>query len=197
MLGRRLDLPIDKMIAHPRSENDATPPDYVQQLDAKLERTFESARKHIKRAGENQAKGYDKTRHMHSYNTGDAVWLFDPTRQKNRSPKLQQRWKGPCKVLKKITDVTYRIQISPRGKPRVVHHNRLKQYTGDNKPEWFNVDVEPVGEPAVVKEIEALAVNQNKAPKSQNKFIEVSDSENVTPVRKSKRTKRPWETFGH
>ena len=38
--------------------------------------------------------------------------------------------------MKKISDVTYRIQESLKSKPKVVHSDRLKPYIGENKPNW-------------------------------------------------------------
>ena len=64
------------------------------------------------------------------FNIGDRVWLFTPKRKKGVSPKLQRNWDGPFVILKKVNDVTFRIQKSPRSKPKVVHHDRLKLYTG-------------------------------------------------------------------
>ena len=57
---------------------------------------------------------------------GQAVWLYNPAKKVGRAPKLQCRWEGPFAVLECINDVTYRIQKSPRAKPRIVHYNRLK-----------------------------------------------------------------------
>ena len=52
-------------------------------------------------------------------------------------------WEGPYTVTKAINDVVYRIQLTPRSKPKVVHHNRLWEYTGDNKPNWFKNSKSP------------------------------------------------------
>lgn len=61
---------------------------------------------------------------------GDAVWLHDPTKKKGLSRKLRNHWIGPFLIVKKISDVTYKIQESPRSKPKVVHSDRLKPYKG-------------------------------------------------------------------
>lgn len=45
--------------------------------------------------------------------------------------------------MKKIRDVTYRIQESPRSKPKAVHSDRLKPYKGGNKPDWMIRDLVP------------------------------------------------------
>ena len=63
-----------------------------------------------------------------SFKEGDQVWLYNPQRKKDRSPKLQRDWEGPYRVIKKINDVVYRIQKGPRLKMKVVHSNRLAKY---------------------------------------------------------------------
>ncbi|KAJ8946245.1 hypothetical protein NQ318_004614, partial [Aromia moschata] len=74
---------------------------------------------------------------------GDAVWLYAPKRTKGKSPKLQKNWEGPYTIIKKINDLVYRIQLSPRSKPKVVHLERLAKYTGHNPPDWFVVEDPP------------------------------------------------------
>ncbi|XP_074029272.1 uncharacterized protein [Leptinotarsa decemlineata] len=49
------------------------------------------------------------------------VWLYQPQRRKGLCPKLQRLWQGSYLVIKKINDLVYRIQSSPRSKPKVVH----------------------------------------------------------------------------
>ncbi|KAJ8949233.1 hypothetical protein NQ318_022745 [Aromia moschata] len=41
-------------------------------------------------------------------------------------------WEGPYEVVTRINDVVYRIQKLPRGKPRVVHFNRLATFAENN-----------------------------------------------------------------
>ena len=60
-------------------------------------------------------------------------------------PKLQLKWEGPYLILKKLSDVVYRIQRSKGAKPRVVHVDRLKPYQGDPIDPW-NISKIPVGE---------------------------------------------------
>jgi tRNA A37 threonylcarbamoyladenosine synthetase subunit TsaC/SUA5/YrdC len=50
--------------------------------------------------------------------------------------KLMMNWDGPYKIIGKLTDVTYRIQKSPKSKPLIVHYNRLKPYKG-KLPGWY------------------------------------------------------------
>ena len=82
----------------------------------------------IQRASSRQKCYYDRKANGKSYNSGDLVWLHEPTRKLGRCPKLQRYWKGPFTVLQKINDLLYRIQWSPKTKPKVVHFDRLKEY---------------------------------------------------------------------
>ena len=43
---------------------------------------------------------------------------------------------GPYLVVTKISDVTFRIQLSRRSKAKVVHVDRLKLYTGEDLRAW-------------------------------------------------------------
>ena len=70
-------------------------------------------------------------------------------RKKGKTPKLTRPWQGPYLVIKRINDVVYRVQLSPRSKPKVVHRNRLWRYSGTSTPDWLergNQEEPPVNE---------------------------------------------------
>ncbi|KAJ8945415.1 hypothetical protein NQ318_009870 [Aromia moschata] len=75
---------------------------------------------------------YDINANDGRYQPGNQVWLYNPQRRRGLSPKLQSSWEGPYEVVTRINDVVYRIQKLPRGKPRVVHFNRLAPFAGSN-----------------------------------------------------------------
>ena len=52
--------------------------------------------------------------------------MFDPSRKKGISAKLQSRWLGPYKIVGKLSDLLYKIQLTPNSKIKIVHHDRLK-----------------------------------------------------------------------
>ncbi|KAJ8944180.1 hypothetical protein NQ318_016160 [Aromia moschata] len=88
-----------------------------------------------------------------AFKPGDAVWLYAPKRTKGKSPKLQSNWEGPYTIINKINDLVYRIQLSPRSKPKLVHLERLARYTGHNPPDWFVVeDPPPRTEDSVIRD---------------------------------------------
>ncbi|KAJ8962236.1 hypothetical protein NQ318_018208 [Aromia moschata] len=95
----------------------------------------------------------DSTSTETAFKPGDAVWLYAPKRTKGKSPKLQSNWEGSYTIIKKINDLVYRIQLSPRSKLKVVHLERLARYTGHNPPDWFVVeDPPPRTEDSVIRD---------------------------------------------
>jgi hypothetical protein len=70
--------------------------------------------------------------------------MHNPARRVGISPKLSRAWEGPYVIIKRLSDVTYRIQRNPRAKMKVVHFDRLKPYMGKDQESWV---VGPPGEP--------------------------------------------------
>jgi len=69
------------------------------------------------------------------YQPGNLVWLYSPAVSRGSSPKFHRPWKGPYRVVKVLSDVTYRIQLVNCQQGRydrrrwhrvLVHFNRLK-----------------------------------------------------------------------
>ena len=55
------------------------------------------------------------------------VWLYSPVVAKGKSKKLHHPWLGPYRIIKKLSDLTYRVQHHLNMKKRtVVHFDRLK-----------------------------------------------------------------------
>ena len=131
VMGREVSLPID-LVAPP------LPPDvdvdneteYVEILRTRLRQIHNVARKHMTQAMRSQKRHYDRNAKDIRYKVGDIVWLHCPARKKGRSPKLARPWKGPYLILTKLSDVNYRIQMSPKSKMEIVHADRLKSCIG-------------------------------------------------------------------
>ena len=65
------------------------------------------------------------------------VWVFNPKVPKNNHSKLFHPWTGPFKVLKQLSDCTYRVQqLGGRKRRQIVHFNRLKPCPKDIR--WNN-----------------------------------------------------------
>ena len=70
------------------------------------------------------------------YRVGQRVWLYNPRRKKGLSPKLQSPWDGPWEVVEALTDVTFRIRRGAKQRSRVVHSDRLWNYTDRGQYTW-------------------------------------------------------------
>ena len=108
-------------------------------LIKKPEDVHEVVRQNIKVASDQMKERYDVRANEGGFQEGDRVWLHNPQRRKGLCPKLQASWDGPYTIVKKINDLVYRIRKQPRGKLKVVHHNRLAPYRGSNVNEEHQV----------------------------------------------------------
>ncbi|KAJ8934659.1 hypothetical protein NQ318_017038 [Aromia moschata] len=128
-------------------------PEFVENLRERLNRIHRFASEKLKMHSDKMKQRLDTTSTEIAFKPGDAVWLYAPKRTKGKSPKLQSNWEGPYTIIKKINDLVYRIQLSPRSKPKVVHLERLARYTGHNPPDWFVVeDPPPRTEDSVIRD---------------------------------------------
>ena len=133
-LGRELRLPVDLLMGCP--EEHTLVHEYNEQLQKTLEIVHQYARERLQLSSEQMKTYYNFRADDTTFEKGDAVWLYNPRRLPGLTPKLMRPWEGPYVVLKNINDLIYRIQLSKRSKPRVVHRNRLWKYMGPNPPTW-------------------------------------------------------------
>ena len=129
--GREMRLPVDTITGVPP---DKTKPvtDFVSDLQDQLDEVHKRVRENSLHTSVKMKTRYDRNANAKGFEEGALVWLHNPLRRKGKSPKLQARWEGPYTVIKRINDVTYRIKKGLRGKPKVVHVDRLAPYHGSN-----------------------------------------------------------------
>ncbi|KAJ8936523.1 hypothetical protein NQ318_022611 [Aromia moschata] len=130
-MGRELRLPCDLKFGCTPGD-DVAGEDYVSTLRQRMDDIHERVRSNIQGASDRMKETYDINANDGRYQPGNQVWLYNPQRRRGLSPKLQSSWEGPYEVVTRINDVVYRIQKLPRGKPRVVHFNRLAPFAGSN-----------------------------------------------------------------
>ncbi|GBM14823.1 hypothetical protein AVEN_36688-1 [Araneus ventricosus] len=117
---RTLRFPCDILFGRPRDTHSSP-----TNSEARLESVQASAGDQVELSRERMKIRYDSRATDHHFKEGDLVWMYNPKRRRGLSPKLQQNWKGPYTVVKKLNDVVYRVQRSPNVKPKVIHINRL------------------------------------------------------------------------
>ena len=172
-LGRELCLPIDLLLGRP--EEPTPMHSYTEKVQQSLEQVHLFARENLRLASDKMKDYYDLRANIKVFEAGDAVWLHNPQQKPGHSPKLMRAWEGPYTVIKAINDVVYRIQLTSRSKPKVVHRNHLWEYTGDNKPNRFKSSNAP--RPATITPPNATTTsNQLQTDLSLTILNEQSDS---------------------
>lgn len=138
MFGREINLPVDLMFGKTPENNELGTHEYVRELENKISVIHEFARFHMNVSSDTMKRGYDHKIYFKLYNRGDPVWFYQYQRKVGINPKFQRPWHGPYVVTDRINDVLYRIQLGPKSQPKVVHHDKLKPYVGENGPMWFS-----------------------------------------------------------
>lgn len=123
--GREARLPIDVAMGQ----------DYDRDADAtellhRVHKCREDVVKIIGRSQQRQKQRYDKTHRSVIFEPGDQVLIWTPVRVKGRSTKLLHRWHGPYKIVAKLSEVNYEVEIKKRNRQHrdTVHVSRLKKY---------------------------------------------------------------------
>ena len=136
MLGRELRTPADLAFGRPPDSPPVPPsPEYARRLQDRLETAHSFARGQLLSAGVRQKRNYDVRSHGRHFEAGEMVWTYSPQRKKGRCPKLDSEWIGPCRVLERMGEVVYRVQLPPRGRRVALHRDRLAPYRGTATPQ--------------------------------------------------------------
>jgi len=134
MLGRELRFP-GELHAF-QSEENISPGRYCHELRESMMQSHAIARDHLKQASTKQRANYDVKVSFYSFRPGDLVWCLNESRKEGVCPKLQPTFKGPYLVLKKVSELDYRIQLDRYGTTRLLHHDKLKAYKGPKVLPW-------------------------------------------------------------
>ena len=131
LLGRELRTPAELVFGRP-PDAPAVPagPEYARKLQDRLDSAHSFAREQLQEAAVKQKRYYDVKSRGRDFASDELVWVYNPLRKKGRSPKLDSKWVGPCKVLERLGEVVYRVQMPPRGRKVALHRDRLAPYRG-------------------------------------------------------------------
>ncbi|KAJ8912453.1 hypothetical protein NQ315_002819 [Exocentrus adspersus] len=88
VFGTELRLPIDLITDRSRKEEHAN--DYFSHLKNRLRLTHEDVRQKLKLESDRMMTSYDLRANTCGFEVGEKVWLYNPNRAKEKSPKLQK-----------------------------------------------------------------------------------------------------------
>lgn len=95
-----------------------------------LKQVRQSIPEYIKKAQETQKTNHDKLHKLTTYEPNQLVLVKFPFNEPNKTSKLAPKYRGPYKVISKINDVNYIIELILNNKltKDIVHIRRLKPY---------------------------------------------------------------------
>ena len=137
LFGREVTLPFQAVIATPKLNKENQDGNlYVENLKKRLLTAHEEARKNLKTSNVYQKRQYDLKAKKRSLESGQAVWVYEPTRKVGVCHKLTSKWKGPFIIIKRLDDTNYVVKKCPKKPGKVFHIDRLLPYKGNNLPKW-------------------------------------------------------------
>ncbi|CAC5369242.1 unnamed protein product [Mytilus coruscus] len=111
--------------------------EYVDYLKEHMQIAHYVARKHLRSEARRHKEVYDTKISVYKYEQGDLVWYLNENRIKGLSPKLEKTYSGPYIIKRRMSELNFVLQLARDGTEKLVHHNKLKPYKGDNSPKWL------------------------------------------------------------
>jgi hypothetical protein len=89
----------------------------------------------IRKEQQTQKLNYDKTHKTVDYLPGQKVLIQFQFQEPNKSKKLAYKYRGPFKIIKKMSDVNYKVELILNGKSTTdtIHVQRIKPFTDRKK----------------------------------------------------------------
>ena len=136
MLNREVNFPIVLMAGLPPGSPDIECPiQYVEWVKSAMNNAFEFAYGQLGTAATRQKKDYERGLKPREYTRGDWIWRWYPP---TAAVKLGLGWIGPYLVLKRITNLEYKIQREAESRSFTVRVDDMKPFEGLNHPEsWL------------------------------------------------------------
>lgn len=126
MLGREVATPLDIMYDMPSSWKEVPRSEWVWIMQDRMERAHAFVRRHAEGAMFRQKHYHDMKMSYEKFKEGENVYVYFPQRKVGCSPKFTSYWRGPFKILTKLSEVLYKVNCGRNGKDQVIHCDRLK-----------------------------------------------------------------------
>ena len=119
-------IPLDCLLGNPGLVPSEDPVGDVLGLQEKIPEVMKLVRSYIHK-GQDQRNDRCQPDNFRPYRVGDYVMVSNTRTKKGLAKKLRlDRWRGPYRVIKVVSDVTYRLK---KGQQKIlVHYNRLKPF---------------------------------------------------------------------
>jgi len=128
--------PLDAVVSTPASDPASNADEFALQSFERLQEATAFVREYTGKNIQHMKKYYDGTQ---NYEIGEKVLVYNPIKHCGKFVKWQRRWVGPFVVKNKLNEANYVVRKG-RGKPVVIHIDRLRKLTAE-------VDADNTGRP--------------------------------------------------
>lgn len=106
---------------------------YLHHVIENIKTAHEIAKENLQKIDQRLANSNINLKKLPEYDVGDKVLLFNPAGEEGKSSKLLFKWKGPWKVIKRLSPVNYRIKLLNNTDERkkillTTHVYRMRRY---------------------------------------------------------------------
>ena len=126
MLGREVSTPLDLAYEMPAAAKSIPQNRWAWVLKENMETAHSLVREHIAESSVRQKTLHDQKLSWQTFSSGDEVYVYFPRYVSGQSPKLTKFRRGPFIVQERFSDVTYKVNCGQKGKPQVIHVDRMR-----------------------------------------------------------------------
>jgi len=139
MHSREALIPLDLLMKNPDSSAKVKYCDYVDEMEDRMRRVFDTVRVHQGVQMERMKRYYNAGVKPRTFSVNDLVLYYYPRKYSGRSPKWSRVYSEIYRVEKKINDAVYIIRKTPKSSSLVVNVDKLKNYYGEVPACWKRV----------------------------------------------------------
>ncbi|CAG2251645.1 unnamed protein product [Mytilus edulis] len=126
MLGREVSTPLDLIYKLPSQVKAIPQNQWAWELQEHMEEAHQIVQRHVSGQMLRQKKNHDKNVSWAKFEPGNMVYVYFPLRTPGLSPKFTNQWRGPYKVIKINSSVTYTVNCGRKGAGQVIHVDRMR-----------------------------------------------------------------------
>ena len=102
--------------------------EYAYRTRQLMAEAYAIVREHTGRCAEVMKRSYDAGVRQVEFQVDDLIWYFCPRARHGNSPKWTRFYSGPYRVVRRLNDLNYVIQLTAKSRAIIVHVNELRPY---------------------------------------------------------------------
>ena len=111
--------------------------DYSDEVRRKMQVANRIVENQLKVVFDRAKRRYDACVRSVKFNVGELCYFYSPRLFGGRGRKFHNQTTGPWKIIRKVNDVNYSIQKTPKSKATIVHVDKIMKYFGKVPKCWL------------------------------------------------------------